>query len=118
MADRWNKFFGKNPVPRAGLLHLNNRKERILSLDEEKRLLSACDTYIRNIIITALYTGLRKSEIISLKWEDVDFNSGIITIDQTNAKSKKARRIPINSSRKVITLSAKVKDRRERVHIP
>ena len=97
LAERWNKFFGKNPVSRAGLLPLSNSKERILSLDEEKRLLSVCDTYLRSIIVTALYTGMRKGEVISLKWENIDLDNGIITIDQTNTKSKKARRIPINS---------------------
>ena len=109
LADRWNKYFGKNPVSRAGLLPLNNRKERILSLDEEKRLLSACDTYMRNIIITALYTGMRKGEAISLKWENVDLDNGIITIDQTNAKSKKARRIPINTVVRRLLLEQRLK---------
>lgn len=40
---------------------------------------------------------MRKGEVISLKWENIDLDNGIITIDQTNAESKKARRIPINS---------------------
>jgi len=109
LAERWNKFFGKNPVSRAGLLPLNNHKERILSLDEEKRLLNACDSYMRNIIITALYTGMRKGEVISLKWENVDLDNGIITIDQTNAKSKKARRIPINSVVRRLLLEQRLK---------
>jgi len=109
LADRWNKFFGKNPVSRAGLLPLNNQKERILSLDEEKRLLTSCDTYLRNIIITALYTGMRKSEIISLKWENIDLDSNIITIDQTNSKSKKARRMPINTVVRRLLLEQRLK---------
>jgi len=109
LAERWNKFFGKNPASRAGLLPLNNHKERILSLDEEKRLLNACDPYMRNIIITALYTGMRKGEVISLKWENVDLDNGIITIDQTNAKSKKARRIPINSVIRRLLLEQRLK---------
>jgi integrase len=109
LADRWNKYFGKNPVSRAGLLPLNNQKERILNFDEEKRLLDACDTYLRNIVITALYTGMRKGEIISLKWEHVDFDSNTITIDQMNSKSKKTRRIPINSDLRTLLLNQRLK---------
>ena len=40
---------------------------------------------------------MRKGEVISLQWENIDLDNGIITIDQTNTKSKKARRIPINT---------------------
>ena len=40
MADKWDKFTGKNPVSVAGLLSVNNKRDRILSLEEEKRLLS------------------------------------------------------------------------------
>lgn len=109
LADRWNRFFGKNPVSRAGLLPLNNKKERILTLDEEKRLFAACDPYLRNIIVTALYTGMRKGEIITLKWDNVDLESGLITIDQTNSKSKKTRRIPINSIVRKLLLGQRLK---------
>ena len=109
LADRWNKFFGKNPVSISGLLVVNNQKERILDLDEERRLLTACDTYLRNIVITALYTGMRKGEILTLKWENVDLEKGLITIDQTNSTSKKMRRIPINSVVRKLLLEQKLK---------
>jgi len=49
LADRWEKFYGKNPVSRAGLLTLNNQKQRILSVEEEKRLLSVCEPYLRTL---------------------------------------------------------------------
>jgi integrase len=109
LAERWNKFFGKNPVSRSGLLHPVNQKERILSLEEENRLLIACDSYIRSIIIAALYTGMRKGEILSLKWDNIDLNNSLIVIDQTNAKSKKSRRIPINSVVRKLLLEQKLK---------
>jgi len=109
LADRWDRFFGKNPVSRAGLLPMNNKKERILTIDEEKKLLAACDPYLRNIIVAALYTGMRKGEIISLKWDNVDLESKLIIIDQTNSKSKKTRRIPVNSIMKRLLLELKLK---------
>ena len=39
LAEKWNKFFGKNPIAKSGLLKVNNLQERILTPDEEDRLL-------------------------------------------------------------------------------
>ena len=44
----------------------DNLKERILSEPEEKRLLEACIPYLRTIVLTALYTGMRRGEILGL----------------------------------------------------
>jgi len=108
LAERWNSFFGKNPVSRSGLLKVNNIKERILTLNEEKTLLEASPIYLKNIIICALQTGMRKSEIITLEWNNVDFDKNLITIDQTNSKSKKQRIIPINSMLRKLLLEIKI----------
>ena len=112
LADRWEKFYGKNPVSRAGLLTLNNQQQRVLSIEEEKRLLAACEPYLRNIIITALYTGMRKGEIISLKWDSVDFERNIITVEIENNKSKKIKRIPVSSFMRKMLLELKLKSSR------
>ena len=52
---------------------------------------------------------MRKGEILTLKWENVDLESALITIDQTNSKSKKMRRIPINSVVRRLLLEQKLK---------
>ena len=108
MAEKRNKFFSKNPVSKAGLIKVNNKQERILTFEEEQRLLSNCNYYMRNIIICALNTVLRKGEIISLKWNNVDINNRIITIDSINSKSKKSRKIPINSVMRKMFLELKL----------
>jgi integrase len=54
-----------------------NKRERILTREEEVRLLAACDTpqraHLKGIIICALDTGMRQGEIFSLRWRNVDF---------------------------------------------
>jgi integrase len=49
------------------------KRERIITRDEELRLLSACDDrwrrHLRPIVICALDTGMRRGEILSLKVE-------------------------------------------------
>ncbi|MGE5446184.1 MAG: hypothetical protein ACM3SR_16580 [Ignavibacteriales bacterium] len=60
LAERWKRFFGKNPVSQAGLLPLNNQIERILTPEEEERLLAYSSSHLRAILICALNTGMRK----------------------------------------------------------
>jgi integrase len=109
LAERWKKFFGKNPVSQAGLLQLNNQIERILTPEEEERLLACSPPHLRAILICALNTGMRKGEIISLKWSNVDLENNIITLEHINTKSKKARRIPVNSKLRKTLLEQKLK---------
>lgn len=52
---------------------------------------------------------MRKSEILSLKWSSVDLGSDIITLEHTNTKSKKFRRIPINSTLRKLLLEQRLK---------
>jgi len=72
----------------------DNLKERILSKDEEQKLLEASSAHLRPIIFTALHTGMRKGEILSLKWNQIDFSKSIIKVE--NTKSGRPRLIPIN----------------------
>ncbi len=95
-----------SPVSQVKPLMLpeNNERSRFLSDEEEKRLLKACEVtrpfqaeYLSSMVIIALHTGMRVSEILSLKWSDANLAFGFITIEATNSKAKRLRRIPINS---------------------
>ena len=60
--------------------------------------------------MTALYTGLRKSEILSLVWKNVDFNNNIIIIPSFNNKSKKEKTVPLSSILRKLLLELKLKN--------
>lgn len=72
----------------------NNRRLRYLSKEQCQELISTCDPHLRPIVITALNTGMRKSEILKLKWDNVDLKHGFILLDMT--KNGERREIPIN----------------------
>ncbi len=108
LAEKRNKFFSKNPVSKAGLIKVNNKQERIITIEEEISLLNNSNYYLRNIIICALNTGMRKGEIISLEWNNIDLKNNVITLKHTNTKSKKDRKIPINSVMRKLLLELKI----------
>jgi len=69
------------------------KRERILTREEERLLLNACTAHrehLRPILICAIDSGMRQGEILSLKWRDVDFEHGLISIQAYNTKTMKA----------------------------
>ena len=71
-------------------------RQRILTREEEIRLLAACDgprAYLTPIIIMALDTGMRRGEILSLRWSDLNFASRIITVRAFNTKTMRERQV-------------------------
>lgn len=67
---------------------------RYLNDEEIERLLRCCAEHIRPIVVMALNTGMRRGEIFSLKWADVDMKNRTITLRHT--KNNECRGIPIN----------------------
>jgi excisionase family DNA binding protein len=72
----------------------DNLKERILTQQEEMRLLQACPPHLRLIVLTALYTGMRRGEVLGLRWSQVDLKKRQIRVEKT--KSGRIRIIPMS----------------------
>ena len=74
------------------------KRTRVLSRDEEELLIDACDenrSALKSIIICALDTGMRRGEILSLRWRDVDLANKRINIQAMNTKTLRSRSVPI-----------------------
>lgn len=74
--------------PFSGVKLFNEAKYRlrpyILSFEEEAKLLACCDLRLRTLVILIVETGLRVGiEALSLRWEDVNFEEGTITVQHS-----------------------------------
>ncbi len=97
------------------ILKENNMRLRYLNEEEIDGLLDACSTkiiefpnnkkrvkrmsrkdehYLKDIVETGLNTGMRKGEILSLKWDQI--RNGFIYLTKT--KTNEARQIPVNET--------------------
>lgn len=85
----------ENPVLKVKLYsEKDTLTERVLTKEEEKRLLNTSTDHLRSILILALNTGMRRGEVLNLEWKQVDFENRRIRVEKT--KSGKIRFIPIN----------------------
>jgi integrase len=87
-----------NPCDQVKLLREDNQRTRYLATEEETEPLKQCigeREHLRAIILVAVNSGMRRGEILSLRWTQIDFIRGLIHL--TNTKSGKGRDVPINS---------------------
>ncbi len=77
---------------------VDNKRTEFLSPDELKGYLDAIeadtDPQVRGAMKLALFTGMRRSEILKMKWRDIDFERGFITI--RNPKGGQDEVVPMN----------------------
>jgi len=74
-----------NPVARVSRERVFNKIERWLTFEEQEKLLAASPAWLREIIIFAVNTGWRRSEILALTWDNVDlFKKKLTILEQKN----------------------------------
>ncbi len=94
-------------IRKVKLLPEGNKRLRFLNKEECQALIQACSPHLQPIVITALNTGMRKGEILGLRWDQVDLNHGFILLDKT--KNGERREIPINQTLKDTLQSLTIK---------
>lgn len=83
IAITW-ELLDRNPTERVRTPKPDPSPARMLSTDEVRRLLGAAQhTHYRVPIQLALYAGLRRGEILGLRWQDVENDTNTLSIRQT-----------------------------------
>lgn len=93
------QWLSRNPFENGeSLIGQEEHRTRVLSLEEEKRLLDSIESnpkrsHIKGIVLIGLDCALRRGEIFTLKWFDVDFARRTLTIRAFNAKTARKRTV-------------------------
>ena len=85
-----------NPVLKITKEKVRNQIERWLTPEEEQRLLAASPPWLQEIILFALHTGMRQSEILNLQWPHVDLARRTLTILEQKNGSRDT--LPLNAT--------------------
>jgi integrase len=82
----------------------DNRRRRRVSEEEEAALLAVASPHLRSMIIAALDTGMRRGEMLALRFGDVDSKRRLIVLRGETTKSRRTRVVPIETSRLLAVL--------------
>lgn len=89
------EWLERNPCERIKKQKENNGRVRFLSDDERAALLEACRPHdnLYLAVVLALSTGARQSEIMTLRYKQIDFQRKVITLHDT--KNGESRALPL-----------------------
>ncbi len=92
-----NGLLEKNPIQRVRPFKESSR-DRVLSQEEYEVFLSKCSPRISTIVQMAYWTGMRKGEILGLRWEQVDFQNKVINLEAADTKTEEKREVPLTDT--------------------
>ncbi len=82
-AIRWRLLL-QDPTDGAQLPRLGRREMRVLTAEQSRIFLSAAlKTHYGPVFAIALTTGMRPSEYLALKWQDIDWDRGTVSVVRT-----------------------------------
>lgn len=93
-AEREWKWIEKSPVIKVP--QERNKRVRWLEPAEAKRLIEECPEPLKSTVEFALATGLRRSNIVDLKWQQIDLQRKVAWIYPEESKSGRAIGVALN----------------------
>jgi len=111
-AIEWG-YIEKSPYHGVKKYRVNNINLRILSNEEFELLYISASDQFKPILLTAIRTGMRLGEILSLKWEDINLKEDYLLVK--DSKNYESRYIPIHPELKQALINLKEKSNNEYV---
>src|SRR5712692_10308064 len=80
------RYIARNPFDSTKFF-LNESRERrkphVLTWEEQEKLLAVASPRIRVLTVLGVETGMRTGEMLSLRWEDIDFLNGVLRVEKS-----------------------------------
>jgi len=113
-AVKWG-LIKNNPAKDASPPSIHKTPKQIWTLEEAKTFLEVCGQENELIpFLLAIFTGMRRGEILALKWKNVDLDKGVIHVEEsltrTKAKGLFVKEVKTSHSRRDVYLSASVQE--------
>ena len=82
-------------IPKIRMLKLDNVREGTLEPEAYRRLLGFLPFYLQMVLVIGYHYGMRRGEILKLRWDQVDWACDVIRLERKQTKGKQARVAPI-----------------------
>ncbi|WP_144391757.1 site-specific integrase [Pleionea sediminis] len=99
------KVIPENPMKHIRNLPVQTREPQPFTPNEINRILNELEGQVKNYIQFAIWTGLRTSELLALKWEDIDYEQGVIHVKRAKVLGQEKSTKTKTGNRKVKLLS-------------
>nr|WP_320013086.1 site-specific integrase [uncultured Desulfobulbus sp.] len=109
----WGMESLQNPVKLAAKPKPSKGRDRRLETGEEEKLLKAAKPLFQAVILFALATAMRREEIASLQWKNVNLASRYVYLPET--KNSEARTVPLSATAIDILKTLPSAEREDRV---
>jgi integrase len=93
--DEWEWI---DKVPKVKLFKEGAGRERSITAEQVVALLAELPVHQRDVVIFALATGLRQSNVVGLEWSHVNLKSGHAWVGADQSKNGKPIAVPLNAT--------------------
>ncbi len=93
--DEWEWV---DKVPKVRLFKETNSRERSLTVEQAKALLAELPGHQREVVLFALATGLRQSNVLRLEWGQVNLEQRHAWIHGWQSKNRRPISVPLNEA--------------------
>jgi integrase len=101
MGVRWN-MLPRSPLEGVSLARVPEREPAYYRREQFQRLLDRIrESWLRDVVLFAAVTGMRQGEILSLRWDQVDFRARVARLSSSasfKTKTGKRRSVPLGDT--------------------
>lgn len=84
-----------NPIARIAMGRERRTKKPVVSITDEQKILAVAKPHLKEIMIAGIDTGMRRGELLSQRWEDVDLERKVLFVTRSKTPEGEMRELPM-----------------------